>query len=120
VERKQADDMLWVTAQLSSCASSYSMPGLFSFAFWTGHALPTTQNINDVLAFIGPAEQQDIVEALSGQSDLCVAYNPGYLRLFDRGQIGTDPPLLHYLQTDFVPTAERDGYIILKRRAAVR
>ena len=63
------------------------MPGLLSFAFWTGHALPTTLNINDVLAFIRPAQQKSIVEALSRRSDLCVVYNPKYLRFFDRGQI---------------------------------
>jgi hypothetical protein len=111
--QKQADDLRWVTAQLSSCASSYSMPGLLSFAFWTGHALPTTLNINDVLAFIGPAQQHRIVEALSRQSGLCIVYNQKLLQFFDRGQIETDPPLLHYLQTEFKPTAERDGYIIL-------
>lgn len=118
-ERKQVDDIRWVTAQLSSCASSYSMPGLLSFPFWTGHALPTTLNINDVLAFIRPQQQQRIVEALSRQPDLCVVYNPGYLQFFDRGQIVTDPPLLHYLQADFVAAAERDGFIILKRRTSV-
>jgi hypothetical protein len=119
MEQKQADDMRWVTAQLSSCASSYSMPGLLSFAFWTGHALLTTLNINDVLAFVRPAQQQSIVEALSRQSGLCVVYNPQYLRGFDRGQIETDPPLLRYLRAEFVATAERDGYIILKRRTSV-
>ena len=119
VERKQVDDIRWVTAQLSSCASSYSMPGLLSFPFWTGHALPTTLNINDVLAFIRPQQQQRIVEALSRQPDLCVVYNPGYLQFLDRGQIVTDPPLLHYLQADFVAAAERDGFIILKRRTSV-
>jgi hypothetical protein len=72
-----------------------------------------------VLAFIRPAQQESIVEALSRQSDLCVVYNPEHLRDFDRGQIETDPPLLHYLQAEFIPTAERDGYIILKRRASV-
>lgn len=116
IEQQQANDMQWVTAQLSSCASSYSMPGLFSFALWTGHALPTALNINDILAFIRPEQQRSIVEELSRQSGLCVVYNPGFLQLFDRGQIGTDPPLLHYLQADFVATAERDGYVILKRR----
>jgi hypothetical protein len=118
MEQKQADDMRWVTTQLSSCASSYSMPGLLSFTFWTGHALLTTLNINDVLAFIRPTQQQSIVEALSRQSDLCVVYNAKYLQFFDRGQIETNPPLLNYLQTEFVPTAERDGYVILKRRTS--
>ena len=119
VEQKEADDLRWVTAQLLNCTSSYSMPGLWSFAFWTGHALPTTLNINQVLNFIRPAQQQSIVEALSRQRGLCVVYNPYYLQLFDRGQIGTDPPLLHYLQANFVPAAERDGYIILKQRTSV-
>jgi hypothetical protein len=118
IDPKQADDLRWVTKQLSSCASSYSMPGLWSFTFWTGHTLPTTLNINDVLAFVRPAQQHSIVEALSRQPDLCIVYNPGYLQSFDRGQIETDPPLLNFLRTEFVPTAERDGYLILKRRAS--
>jgi hypothetical protein len=113
---KQADDLRWVTKQLSSCGSSYSMPGLWSFTFWTGHTLLTTLNLNDVLAFIRPAQQQSIVQVLSHQPDLCVVYNPEYLQTFDRGQIETDPPLLNFLETEFVPTAERDGYLILKRR----
>jgi hypothetical protein len=73
----------------------------------------------DVLAFIRPAQQQSIVDALSRQSGLCVVYNPELLEGFNRGQIETDPPLLHYLQAEFTPTAERDGYIILKRRTSV-
>jgi hypothetical protein len=117
VGEAEADDLRWVTTELSSCASSYSMPGMPSFAFWTGHALPTALNINDVLAFIRPAQQMEIVLALSRQPDLCIVYNPAHLRFFDRGQIQTDPPLLHYVLSDFVPVANRDGYIILKRRA---
>jgi hypothetical protein len=46
VDQEQADDLHWVTAQLSSCAASYSVPGMPSFAFWTGHPLPTTVNVN--------------------------------------------------------------------------
>jgi hypothetical protein len=116
IDREQADDLRWVTALLSSCASSYSMPGLLSFPFWTGHALPTTLNINDVLAFISPVQQERIVSALSREPDLCIVYNPSLLRFFDRGQIRADPPLLHYLTTGFTPSAERHGYVILKRR----
>jgi hypothetical protein len=58
----------------------------------------------------------EIVQALSSQPDLCIVYNPALLRWFDRGQIQTDPPLLHYLQANFAAVAERDGFIILKRR----
>lgn len=115
VDQTQADNLRWVTSELSSCGSSYSLPGLGSFTFWTGHALLTALNINDVLAFIQPAQQEEIVQALSRQPDLCVVYNPEFLRFFDRGQIQTDPPLLHYILTDFVKISERNGYAILKR-----
>ena len=117
--QEQADDLRWVTAQLSSCTSSYSMPGMLSFTFWAGHSLPTALNINDVLAFISAAQQESIVQELSRQPDLCIVYNPEILQFFDRGQIQTNPPLLRYLHTDFAPTAERDGFVILKRRASV-
>ena len=116
VAPEQAEDLRWVTAQLSTCGSSYSLPGMLSFAFWTGHALPTTQNINDVLAFIPPERQERIVEALSRAPDLCVVYNPELLRFFDRGQIRSDPPLLHFILADFVQVAERHGFVILRRR----
>ena len=117
VSREQADDLRWVTEQLSSCAASYSVPGMPSFAFWTKHSLPTTLNINDVLAFLGPAQQASIVQELSRLPDLCIVFNPTILKLFDRGQIATNPPLLRYLSNDFVPRAERHGYVILARRS---
>ena len=116
VDPDQAENLQWITAQLRACTSSYSMPGMFSFALWTSHALPTALNINDTLAFILPAQQREVVKALAGQPDLCVVYNPDYLRFFDRGQIERDPPLLHYLLADFVSVASRHGFFILKRR----
>lgn len=118
VDPDQAGDLQWIMGQLQACTSSYSMPGMFSLALWTGHALPTPLNINDTLAFILPAQQQDIIRALAGRPDLCVVYNPDHLKLFDRGQIRQDPPLLHYLLADFAPVAQRHGFIILRRRNA--
>jgi hypothetical protein len=116
VDRERADDLRWVTAQLSSCVASYSVPGMPSLAFWTGQPLVTRINVNDVLGLISPARQQDIVSDLSRLPDLCIVYNPSILKRFDRGQIATDPPLLRFLRTEFVAKAERNGYIILMRR----
>lgn len=113
---RQVADLTWVTQQLSRCKSSYSFPGLFSFSLWTGHALPTARNLNDTLGFIRPDQQAEIVRSLSREPDLCVVYHPGALAFFDRGQIATDPPLLHFIQTSFTEVAERDGYVILRPR----
>lgn len=105
----------WVTDHLSSCKSLYSLPGMYSFNLWAGLPLVTSYNINDILAFISPAQQDDIVQSLSRQPGLCIVYNPSYLLLFDRGQVKTDPPLLHYIMSDFSILAERKGFQILRR-----
>jgi hypothetical protein len=116
VAQERENDLQWVTAQLRTCASSYSVPGLWSFAFWTGHVPPSGLANNDVLGLIQPAQQGEIVAVLSRLPDLCVVYNPSYLERFDRGQIAADPPLLHYIQADFSIAAERNGFFIMKRR----
>jgi hypothetical protein len=110
----QVNTLRWVVGQLGTCKSSFSMPGLLSFAFWTGHALLTPMNINHVLAFIRPDRQLVIVQALRESPGLCVVYHEHLLRLLDRGQIATDPPLLRYIRDEFVPANERAGYAILK------
>jgi hypothetical protein len=115
VPESRADDLRWVAAQLSVCPSSYTVPGMWSFTLWANHALPTALNINDVLAFIQAPQQEEIVRALSRLPDLCVVYNPRLLQFFDRGQIKTDPPLLHYVETRLVPVAQHHDYIILKQ-----
>jgi hypothetical protein len=117
VDRQQADDLRWVTAQLSSCKASYSVPGMPSFAFWTGQPLVLSVNVNDVLGLISPARQEGVVRDLWRLTDLCIVYNPTILKRFDRGQTATDPPLLRSLRNDFVPKAERHGYVILMRRS---
>jgi hypothetical protein len=116
VDQSRADDIRWVAGQLSACSSSYSMPGMWSFSLWGHQALPTTLNVNNVLGFIQPAQQEEIVRALDRLPDLCVVYNPRLLQFFDRGQVKTDPPLLHYINTSLRPVAKHNDYIILKQR----
>jgi hypothetical protein len=107
-----------VTSQLSRCSASYSIPGLYSFSLWTGQALPTTLNVNAQLNLLSLKQQEAIVDALSREADLCVVYNPGILKLFDRGQAAANPPLLKFVSTAFEASSEeREGYIILRRHA---
>ena len=119
VPQPHADDIRWVAAQLSACQTSYSVPGMWSFSLWARHTLPTALNINDVLAFIEPAQQKEIVHILSRLPDLCVVYNPRLLRFFDRGQIATEPPLLHFIDANLIPVANHNDYVILKQRPSV-
>ena len=116
IHEHHAEDLRWIMAQLSACGSSYSLPESLSFAFWTNRFPVTAQHVNDVLGFIKNSRQQEIVNELAQEPDLCVVYNLANLKVLDRGQMQTDPPLLHFVLTELVPFSERDGYIILKRR----
>ena len=107
VDRQRAEDLRWVTSQLSRCSASYSIPGLYSFSLWTGQALPTTLNVNAQLNLLSLKQQEAIVDALSREADLCVVYNPGILKLFDRGQAAANPPLLKFVSTAFEASSEQ-------------
>ena len=117
VDRQQVEDLQWVTRQLSSCHASYSLPALDSFYLWTGQSPPTMLNINAQLNFLNSSQQQSVVDALSREEDLCVVYNPEFLHRFDRGQAATNPPILKFVSTALTSSSERDGYVILRRRA---
>jgi hypothetical protein len=112
----QADIFRWIAGQLADCPAMFSLPGLYSINVWTRHGLLTPININNILDVISPADQQRVIQALSAQPGLCVVYQPEYLRRFDRGQIAANPPLLQYILGNFAPTAERDGFMIMKRK----
>jgi hypothetical protein len=116
VDRQRAEDLQWVTTQLKRCSASYSIPGLYSFSLWTGQPLPTTLDVNAELNFLSLTQQQAIVDALSREPNLCLVYNPTFLKRFDRGQEAANPPLLK-LVSAFEASSEHDGYIILRRRA---
>jgi len=47
-----ADSYHWVVHELSHCEMFYTMPGLFSFYFWTGKPTPTGLNNNDALGLL--------------------------------------------------------------------
>jgi hypothetical protein len=116
VDRQRAEDLQWVSSQLLRCSASYSIPGLYSFSLWTGQSLPTTLNVNWQMNFLSWKQQEFIVDALSVEPDLCIVYDPDLLNFSDRGQAATNPPLLKFVFTDFAPSSERHGYIILRRR----
>jgi hypothetical protein len=113
---QQAETFQWISNQLADCPAIFTLPGLYSINFWTGHALVTPINVNNLLDVISPADQERIVEALSAQPRLCVVYEPDYLQRLDRGQIAAHPPLLVYILGNFSTVAEHDGFQIMKRR----
>lgn len=103
----------WVLQQVASCPALYTFPGLLSFHLWTGRPWPTALNSNDPLALLSTAQQERVVSDLARQPGLCIVTVPALLEFFDRGQIASRPPLLRYIEENFVPIAERSPYRVL-------
>ena len=112
----QAADYRWITSTLKdSCDSNFSMPGIYSLYFWTGTPPPTELLAGNWLGLLDQDQQQQVVRDLSSYRRLCVVYSPRLVRFWRRGQKLSASPLARYIQADFSPAAQRNGYIILVR-----
>lgn len=105
----------WITRNVSSCASLYSMPGVFSLNLWTGKELPTDLAMSNWVGLLTLPQQEVVVRDLIRSPDLCIVYNPSNVEFWRRGQDLSKSPLANYIFREFVAVAESDGYSILRR-----
>jgi hypothetical protein len=116
VRATMAADYQWITAALkNSCDSYFSGPGILSLYFWTQTAPPTRLLASDWVGMLNREQQQQVVNDLSSIQRLCVVYNPSLVEFWRRGQDLSVSPLARYINDDFAPFTERDGYVILVR-----
>ncbi|HSU31721.1 MAG TPA: hypothetical protein VLJ11_10845 [Bryobacteraceae bacterium] len=117
VTPREADTYRWVTDELDRhCASFFSMPGMFSFHFWTGKDTPTMMMMNDWPGFLNASQQQVVVRDLAHNHTSCVISNPGITNIFLRGQDMSESPVARYIYSHFREIAERNGYHLLVRK----
>jgi hypothetical protein len=116
VTAQVADVYRWMKLNLDSCGAIYSVPGLFSLNFWTGKESPTNLNMSNSIGLLNEMQQRAVTRDLSRQPELCIVYSPELIEFWRRGQDLSRSPLNQYVQAEFKPTAERDGYFIMKRK----
>lgn len=111
-----AETYKWITDELDRhCPSFFSMPGLFSFDFWTGKNAPTMMMMNDWPGFLSASQQDVIVRDLTRNNTACVLYNPQLVSLFQRGNGLSQSPVAQYIRAHFRETAARGDYHLLMR-----
>jgi hypothetical protein len=109
-----ANTYRWITEKLNrECTSFFSMPGLFSFDFWTGKGTPTMMMMNDWTGFLNADQQQVIVNDLIRNHTNCIVYYPELVAMFQRGRDMSQSPVAQYIHGHFRETAERNGYHFL-------
>jgi hypothetical protein len=103
-----------ITERLKDCNGFYSMPGLFSFNFWTGQESITTMNANDWLGFLSKNQQQQIVQALEAHRGSCILYSKPLVTFWNRGQDPASSILAEYIRTHFTTAEQIGSYQILR------
>lgn len=110
------EDFHWAVDRLSRCKASYSVPGQLSLYFWTNQRAPTGLNNNNMLALLNDAKQRQVVSDLEEQRDLCILTFPKLQEFFDRGQMAARPPIVRYIDENFIETESNGTFHVLRRR----
>ena len=114
---EQASTLQWITHKLDDhCPSFFSLPGLFSFDFWTRQDTPTLMMMNDWPGFLNSTQQQVVLRDLTKQSTACIVYNPELVKFFHAGKFLASSPLAQYIQAKFVTEDQRGGYYLMVRK----
>ena len=116
VSPRVAELYRWMKLNLDSCTAVYSVPGQFSLDFWTGKDSPTNLTINNAIGLLNDMQQRAIIRDLTRYPELCIVYSPKMIEFWRRGQDLSRSPLNQYVQAEFKPTTEHDGYFIMKRK----
>jgi hypothetical protein len=106
----------WMKLNLDSCPAIYSMPGLFSLYLWTGKESPTDLTMSNSIGLLNEGQQRTVASDLSRYPGMCIVYSPALVEFWRRGQDLSRSPLMQYIKSEFTPTAEHDGYFVLKRK----
>lgn len=110
------DDFHWAVAKLSRCKASYTVPGQLSLYFWTNQRPPTGLNNNNMLALLNDTKQRQVVSELEEQPDLCILTHPKLQEFFDRGQMAARPPIVRYIEENFIESESNGTFHLLRRR----
>ncbi len=99
----------------ASCRTLVTVPGMFSFYFWTG--LPLRSPIDYLLwiADLSDAEQNALVEDLSGVPQVCVIYNQKSIENGTQGKDISSKPMMRFIESNFHETFESHGYRFMIR-----
>ena len=108
----------WAVGELAKCPAFYSLPNLPSLYFWTEQSAPTGIINNNTLGLLSAEQQRQVISDLDRHDRLCILMFPAFLKIFDRGQLATRPPLVKYIEENFNEVASKGPFRILHRNGA--
>jgi hypothetical protein len=99
----------------ASCRTPITAPGMLSFYFWTALPVPSPMDYQTWIADLSDAEQNALVEDLSGVPQVCVIYNQDLIDKWTRGKDISSKPMMRFIESSFRKTFESGGYRFMIR-----
>jgi hypothetical protein len=106
----------WVVGELRKCPAFYLLPSLPSFYFWAEQGTPTGIMNNNAFGLLSSDQQLHAMADLDQNPQLCILTIPYLLQRYDRGQLATRPPLLRYVEDNFIKTGSNGPFHLFRRK----
>jgi hypothetical protein len=98
------------------CDTFVTMPGLYSFYFWTGKDSPTMLNATAWMSLLDDAKQQTVVHDIESIPRLCAIYHPQLTRNGSLNRDLSNSPLATYIFQELVTESTYGEYQFMVRK----
>lgn len=104
-----------VTALRAHCHSVITLPGLLSFNLWSGLPAPSGLTAEPFWRLLSHAQEQSALRSAKAAPALCSVRNEQQTANWDNGKPPPQVPLVSFIERDFTPIGEYEGYIVSVR-----
>jgi hypothetical protein len=107
-----------ITALLRAhCRSVITLPGMFSFNLWSGLPAPSGMAAEQFWAVLSRGQERIALASAQAAPTLCAVRNNELAANWDGGKPPPLVPLVRFIEQDFTPIAEYEGYVVSVRRS---
>ena len=100
----------------SRCHTVITLPGLLSFNLWSGLPAPSGLTAEPFWHLLSHSQEQSALAAARAAPGLCSVRNDQQAANWGNGTPPPQVPLVRFIEQDFTPIAQYEGYVVSVRR----
>ncbi len=107
-----------ITALLRArCRSVITLPGLLSFNLWSGLPAPSGLTAEPFWHLLSASQELAALASARAATGLCAVRNDELAASWDNGKPPPQTPLVRFIDEEFTPIAQYEGYVVSVRRS---
>jgi hypothetical protein len=97
------------------CDSLITLPGLLSFNLWSGLPAPSGLTAEPFWSLLSHTQERSALASAKAAPGLCAVHNEQLAENWDGGTPPPSTPLVSFIEHDFTPIGEYEGYVVSTR-----